>query len=518
MSTAVGRRRSPSGTQPTGRALPGRLRRLLLRRLHYRGALERIPKGALICGLIACLNAACWSIVTPAFQVPDEPDHYAYVKQLSETGTLPSSDYELNSNEIIAVLLGLNYQRVREQPENRSIASPAEQDELRHYLSVSGKDADVGSPEAGVAASEPPLYYAIESIPYAIAKGATVLDRLQLMRWTSALFAGLTALFTFMFVREALPGEPWAWVVGGLSVALAPLLGFMSGAVNPDAMLFAVSAALFYCLARAFRRRLSVRAAVAIGALTAIGFLTKLNFVGLAPGVLLGLVVLAVRAARIRGRSVYRLLALSVGIALSPVICYAAINALSGDPALGIVSGNAGIPHGSLADEINYVWQLYLPRLPGMFNDFPGLSTTTQLWFRGYVGLYGWLDTPFPGWVSRLALIPATGIALLCCRSLVGARATLRGRAGELAVYASIALGLMALIGTDSYSAFPKLTAEYAQVRYLLPLLPLLGAALALAARGAGRRLGPPAGALIVLLFLAHDLFSQLLMVARYYS
>ena len=84
-----------------------------------------------MCGLIACLNAACWSIVTPAFQVPDELDHYAYVKQLAETGTLPSSDYELSSNEIIAVLLGLNYQRVREQPENRSIASPAEQDELR---------------------------------------------------------------------------------------------------------------------------------------------------------------------------------------------------------------------------------------------------------------------------------------------------------------------------------------------------------------------------------------------------
>jgi hypothetical protein len=38
-----------------------------------------------------------------------------------------------------------------------------------------------------------------------------------------------------------------------LSVAFAPLLGFMSGAVNPDALLFAVSAGLFWSLARAFR-------------------------------------------------------------------------------------------------------------------------------------------------------------------------------------------------------------------------------------------------------------------------
>ncbi len=67
------------------------------------------------------------------------------------------------------------------------------------------------------------------------------------MRLLSALMAGLTAFFAYLFVREALPGAPWAWAVGGLGVALAPLLGFMSGVVNPDAMLVAVSAATFYC-------------------------------------------------------------------------------------------------------------------------------------------------------------------------------------------------------------------------------------------------------------------------------
>ena len=58
----------------------------------------------------------------------------------------------------------------------------------------------------------------------------------------------------------------------------------------------------------------------------------------------------------------------------------------------------------------------------------------------------------------------------------------------------------------------------FVEPRYLLPLLPLLGAVLALAARGAGRRWGPPVGALIVVLFFAHDIFSQLLVVSRFYS
>ncbi|MHB8242094.1 MAG: hypothetical protein ACYDHN_08900, partial [Solirubrobacteraceae bacterium] len=102
--------------------------------------------------------------------------------------------------------------------------------------------------------------------------------------------------------------------------------------------------------------------------------------------------------------------------------------------------------------------------------------------------------------------------------ALIAGGSALRGRVVELLVYGVMALGLMALIGADSYIAFPKLNAEYAQTRYLLPLLPLLGLALALAARGAGRRWGPAVGAAIVMLFLGHDIFSQLQEIARFYG
>jgi len=81
-----------------------------------------------------------------------------------------------------------------------------------------------------------------------------------------------------------------------------------------------------------------------------------------------------------------------------------------------------------------------------------------------------------------------------------------------------MAIGVMTLVGAASYSGFPARDAEFAEARYLLPMLPLLAAVLAMAARGAGRRWGPPVGALIVVLFLAHDIFSQLLVVSRYYG
>ncbi len=522
----AGRGRTVQRTPARGRGLAAYAARLPS--VSLGAVLGRLPRAAWICALVACLNAVCWSIVTPPFEVTDEPDHFAYVKQLAETGSLPTSSNEQVSTEIIATLVELRYYTVRQQPQNHTIASHAEQAELERELGLLAHEK--GNATVGAALSQPPLYYALEAIPYTLAKSGTVLDRLQLMRLFSALFAGFTAMFAFLFVREALPGAPWAWTVGGLSVALAPLLGFMSGAVNPDAMLFAVSAGVFYCLARAFRRGLDARTAIAIGALTAIGVVTKLNFVGLVPGVLLGLLVLSTRALRASGCSALRLPALAIGIAFSPVLLYMAINVLSHHRPLGALEVfTYTIPgassKGSLLHQLeymghllDYVWQLYLPRVPGAPNYFPGLSTARQLWFDRYVGLYGWLDTTFPSWVENVAIVPAGAIALLCGRALLHSRNVLRSRWVELAVYATMAAGLMVVVGAASYRMFPGIDAEYAQPRYLLPLLVLLGASLALAARGAGRRWGPVAGVAIVTLFLAHDVLSQLLETGRFYA
>ena len=197
---------------------------------------------------------------------------------------------------------------------------------------------------------------------------------------------------------------------------------------------------------------------------------------------------------------------------------YVIANLLSGHPGLGVVSQVLKLKgvHGSILSKISYVWQLYLPRLPGMTDYFPGLSTTRGLWFNRGFGFYGWLDTSFPTWVNNLALIPTGILAVLCIRTVTVNRTAVRLRIAEISVYAVMAIGLLGLIGLSSY--IDSSEGLFADPRYLLPLIPLLGAGLALAARGAGRRWGPAVGALIIVLFLAHDIFSQILVVGRYYS
>lgn len=489
-------------------------------------ALRAIPRAAWTCGLVAALNAACWTLITPPFQVPDEPSHFAYVQYLAETGRLPTSDQGAVSAEEQTALNDLHQPQVTWHPEVHTISLPSQQRRLSRDLS-SPLDR-VGPGDAGVAASEPPGYYALMTVPYYIGSGGTLLDRLELMRLLSALMAGLTAIFTFLFVRECLPGAPWAWTVGGLAAALAPLLGFISGAVNPDAMLCAVSAAVFYCLARALRRGLTQGRALALGALTAVGLLSKLNFIGLVPGLMLGIVVSSWRTTPSQTspnsgnpRRLLRALgpvAIVTAVASAPACVYVLSNLLEQHAALGILTrAIARLESGSPLSAMSYTWQLFLPRLTGMFHYFPGASTT-RLWFDKTVGLYGWLDTTFPVWVDDLALAPAALIAALGVRALIAKRAALRPHVAEIVVYFTMSVGLMALIGAFAFPARQFEGAVYVQPRYLLPLLPLAGAFLALAARGLGRRWGPAVGALIVVLFLAHDILSQLQVVARYYG
>ena len=465
---------------------------------------------------MAILNAVCWSLITPPFQVPDEPSHFAYVKQLAETHTLPtSSGFEFSPEETSA--LTALHSTFSILPPTGTIASSAQQRTLDTALAAAAKLPREGSADAGVATSQPPLYYLLEAIPYTVGTGASLLTRLELMRLLSALFAGITALFVFLFVRETLPGTPNAWLAGGLSIAFAPLLGFMSGAVNPDSLLFAVSAALFWSIARAFRRELTYRSAIAIGTISAIGLLTKLNFVGLFPGAILALGVLALRMPRSSRTTPLRAFGLGAGIAIAPAVIFALFNLAAGKPAFGLVSSGVSVAHGSVFTAFSNMWQFYLPRLPGMKSYDPGISTLRQVWFNGFVGQYGWVETAFPEWVYRIALVFGVAALAGCLRMLVASRSRVRSRWRELAVYTTMGAGLLILIAGASYFSYSG-AESYTQARYLLPLLALFAAALGLAVRAAGRRWEGVLAATFVLAMIADDIFSQLLVIGRYYG
>jgi len=484
---------------------------IVLRTLVADGSRRRT---ALAIAAVAFLNAAAWSLITPAFQVPDEVAHVAYVQSIGESGRPPREPRSIViSPEQSAAMADAGYGSTGAPTLHAAAWSPLQQArlaaDLRRPLS---RRATIAT---GEGEPEPPLYYTLESLPYRAAAGATLLDRLTAMRLLSAALAGITALLCFLFVRECLPGRPWAWTVGGLGVAFTPMLGFVSGGVNPDALLYALSAALFLCVARGWRRSVTPRLALATGALIAAGMLTKVNFVGLVPGALLGLTLAARRTTLAWDRRVAGL----VGAALLPATALFALGV--GVESLAwhrpFVLGRPASPdsHVGLWAHLGYIWQVFLPRLP-----FQPRTTLThpgyEQLFRTFVGAFGSLVAWLPTRAYHVAEAVLALSGALALRALLADRRELRWRRRELLGYVAMAAALLALIGLSVDLRRDIL--HIVQGRYLLPLLPLFGILLALGARGAGERWGRSLGVALVAAAVSWSLLGMLVTVAFFYS
>jgi 4-amino-4-deoxy-L-arabinose transferase-like glycosyltransferase len=498
---------------PESRSTAGRSSRV-------RAAFRRVPGGIWLPTLVAILNAMVWAVVTPTFQVPDEPGHIGYVQYLAETGDVPrptnpaAGDVSALSDEVEQA-----FSRV---PFSHTGLPTWDEDDSRNAHQALEQDLNrVSEGGAGAAANNPPLYYAVEALPYLAFSKAEFFDRLLAMRLFSALFAGAIAAFTFMFLREVMPRTPWAWSVGALMVAFQPLMGNVTGGVNPDALLWAACAALFWLLARAFRRGLSVPIGVGLGAALAVGLLTKGAMLGLVPGLAVGLIALVWRAPPERRRATLAAAAVAVAVAAVPYLSWvvASTNVFDRNPAAttgGVDALGGGVDY---AEEASYIWQVYLPRLPFMDDQFAEYPLYDS-YFTGFVGRFGFNEFGFGDTTYKAALLFALGLIALAGAFLARSWGRLREsrRRGELLSYATMVVGLMALLGVAGYQFRERNGLGFEQARYVLLLLPLYGLLVAMAARALGRQWGPALGVALVVLACLHQVLAVLLTLGRYYA
>ncbi|MDQ6750189.1 MAG: DUF2142 domain-containing protein [Actinomycetota bacterium] len=464
------------------------------------------------CAVIAFGHAAVWAVVTPTFQVPDEQTHFGYTQYLAETGRLPTGTAPGRFTPEQGVLsMGIPF-----SIEGWPTWSPSQSRRLHRQLQDLKPSAL--NNEAIQAVNNPPLYYGLQAIPYRAARSLNVLDRLFVMRLFSALLAALTVAFTFLFLRELLPGTRWAWTMGALAVAFQPLFAFMGGGVNNDNLTYTLGAALVYLLARAFRRGLSPRLGAALGAVAIAGMLTKSTFLGMVPGAALGVVLAAWRAAPAQRRRAMRGALTAGGVVALPAAAWVVANeVVFGRSAATLTSGLfAQGSKGSIGGNLSYLWQYFLPRLPFMSDRF-GSYPFWEVYLQGFVGRFGWFLIGFPRWVNWVA----TGLYLAVialAATAVARRDILRRRWPELVTYLAVALGMLVVVGIAGYRYKVTTNLPLEQPRYLLALLALYGGLVAVGARGAGARWGPAVGAFLVVLAMGHSLFGILHTIAHYYS
>ncbi len=519
MSAALGGSLPASAPRERASFRFARARRLLAR------VKEAVPRAAWACALVALANGLAWSLITPPFEVPDENAHYAYVQQVAERGTLPhlvQPEGHLSPAEDGMLGAVLFYQIVGERP-NPAPWSQLQQDDIEKVEHE--KLSTRGSGSALTATNNPPLYYALESIPYKLGSSGSVLDRLALMRALSALMGAVTVLIVYMFLTELLPGRRWAWSAGALVVAFQPLFGFMSGGLNNDNLLYLTSAGVLWALARTFRRGLTPGNGALIGGFLGAGLVTKLTMIGFAPAVGLGVLVALQKSwaqlkARALGGAAW-VIGLGLGLfALNVLLNHLFWNRGAIPGGVGSVTSSPGAPtlKFNFREELSHIWQLYLPAI-GMKHQFSYVPLW-KTWFKGFFGRFGWLDYKFGYHFYLAALAVSLGVVALAVAEIVRKRRAFLARIAEFAVYVTAVVGVCAEIGVQSYRTFIQSGgfSQFEQPRYLLPLLALYGAIAALAVRFGGRRWGPAIGAGLVLLAIGHDIAAQLITIERYYA
>jgi hypothetical protein len=486
---------------------------------------RRIPRAGRACFLIALLNAVVWGLIVPPFQVPDEVSHFGYAQYVAQTGKPPPQGLGTQySDQENAALGGLFFWNVIGHAQMRGVITNAEQRSLRAALARNPSPLSQGG--ATSATNQPPLYYALEAIPYWLSPSHGIFARLALMRLLSALMAAGTVLAVFLFLRELFPNSPWTWTVGALMVAFQPMVDFIAAGVQGDNLLYLTSAMTFLLLLRAYRRGLTSRRAVAIGAITAAGLLSKLTFVALLPGIVLAVLMLGWRVREEGRRHAAKLVSIALGVAAAPVVLYALLNVTvwhRGSPLAGglVAATTSKVANGgvvTIRESLDYIWELYLPRLPFMHRVYFSSSPFSSLWLNGSIGHFGWLDYTFPAWVYTTGLYVFYALAALALAALVRLRAGIRPLLPILGCFAVMALGLLGAIGYAGIRYRGATGSQFEQARYLFPLLVLYGVFAVLAARGVGRRWAPVLGTALVLLAMTHCLFAETLTISRYYG
>ena len=471
-----------------------------------------------MCAAVAVLNALAWSLLTPTFQVPDEHYHLSYVQDLAEHGKPPDGGEERLSDELNLIVAGSGAGAVNFNSFGRPPWSKQQNAELNEELATRRLSTD--NPGAnGNVKDYPPVYYASMVPIYAAthAAGGSTLDAITLMRAAGALLAGLTALAIFGFLVELFPARTLLAAGVTLICAYQPVFTWISGGVNPDALLIALGAVMFWLFARASHRGLDERLAVGLGLVFAAAVLTKVSAIGFAPGWAAGMALLLWRRRPARPWRAAVGAALAAGV---PLVLYTLANALVWDRSLlpSGVSAAAHEPSGAQAKTasgfVSYLWQYVLPKTGGM-TDFLGVPWAPRdFWTPLWVGKFGWFDYQFPDRVNHLMFVVYCVVAVAALVALVPQRKRL---ALPLLIYALLAAGLVVAIARAAYPLRVAGNFIFEQARYLMPLLALYALALALAASPLRRRfevavLGVFLAGSVVLLLAAWELT-----IKRYY-
>lgn len=233
----------------------------------------------LLVGILVAFIAlgACYSIVTPLFESPDEVWHYAYVREIATRRGFPVMQRGVaqawaqeGTQAPLYYLLGAPLLAWMDARELTPLPAP-------------NPFARIGEPRAATNDNRNAFVRTSdENFPWrGTALGA------HLLRWYSVALGALTVALTFALAREIFPAARALPFIAALFVASLPQFVFISASVNNDNLATTLATATLWQLARSARHGITYRRAAMLGALVGAALLTKFNTITLVPLALL---------------------------------------------------------------------------------------------------------------------------------------------------------------------------------------------------------------------------------------
>jgi 4-amino-4-deoxy-L-arabinose transferase-like glycosyltransferase len=303
---------------------------------------------------------ALYAIKTPGWQVPDEPAHYNYVRQLAEGRGLPVLELGDYDQGYLDLLRGERF------PPDLSVEMVEYEDH------------------------QPPLYYVLIAPFYRVFDGA-----LTPLRLFSVVLGAGVVLLAFAVAAAIFPGTPLLALGAAAFVAFLPQHVAMMAGVNNDSLAELLIGVVLWMSVRWVRKPAPGRWLVGLGVALGLGLVTKTTFVPIAPVVALAVFVawwrdpdtVGVPLARRPWRELLRALALVFG----PAVLIAApwwirnLSLYGGLDVYGLANHDAvvlGQPR--TTDWIrDYGWGAWLER---------GITFT----FQSFWGQFGWMGVLMP--------------------------------------------------------------------------------------------------------------------------
>jgi hypothetical protein len=487
---------------------------------------HRAVRPALAVGLVAFANAASWALITPAFNAPDEPEHFAYAQYLAETGHAPAHIANPRPPYSSDQTLALNALDIYSQvnlPEARPPWLALEQARWQRLRDTTPHPGGNGGGVTAAASSHQPAYYALLAPAYQAVRSQSPFSQLTAMRLVSALLGALVAVCAFGIVRELLPRQPVAAVAAGLLVAFQPMFGFISGAVNNDNGINATAALSLYLLIRGLRRGLTWPTALALGATLAIVPAMKETGYEIYPAVAIGLLGIAWRHNPLRNLRPWAALAAGFGAVLG---VWALLQPVFYPSVAGHSGGAGGIAATSALNTAEhmpgrflvYLWELFLPRLHFMGALFPpGWPFRAIYVVRGW-GAFGWYTWIFPNWVYSLIIAAMAAVCVLAISASLRERLAVWARNFEVAVIVLFPVCVLVAVEAAFFTPNGGRTVVAEQGRYIFPAIAALAAIAVAGTFGLGRRWHVPLATTLVVAMIGLSYASQLLTLGSFFT